>query len=175
MKKSSRIILYIVFGSIFIAGIWMIRNRILKDRDRIRVYRPKSEPKFRNDGQLLFLNPDEEDTIQIIDIEIVEDTEDIVRGMMFRSTLDEMAGMLFIFPDEEEHTFWMKNTQISLDIIFVDKDFRIVKIADHRVPFSTDPINSSKPVQYVVEVNAGFCKKYGIIPGNEIKYFKNDM
>jgi len=171
MKRSTRIFLYIIFGIVFTIGIRIIYCSIYRPNTH-RIERPASEPKFRKDGQLTFISPDQ-DTLNTINIEIVEETEDIIRGMMYRNTLHENSGMFFVFPYEEKHDFWMKNTKISLDILFINKDYEIVTIADHRVPYSTDPIPSVLPIQYVVEVNAGFCKRNSITTGHTIHYFRD--
>ena len=93
-----------------------------------------------------------------IDAEIADDKEEMMKGLMFREKLEKNAGMLFIFEDEAYQSFWMKNTLIPLDIIFIDNDLKIadVKYAD---PCKKEPCavyTSSKPAKYVLEVNAGF-------------------
>ena len=170
MNRSQRNFLYLILGIALIIGTLLVWHSYDKYERSTKINRPKSEPKFRNDGTLAFLSPSGQDTITVINIEIVEKTEDIIQGMMFRSALDKLSGMLFVFTIEEEHIFWMQNTKISLDILFVNRNFEIVTIAGHRVPYSTDPIPSGIPIQYVVEVNAGFCDEYRISAGHLIKY-----
>ncbi|MEA1972848.1 MAG: DUF192 domain-containing protein [Candidatus Cloacimonadota bacterium] len=125
-------------------------------------------PKFEKDGELVFV--DVSDTLSIIDIEIVQNQDEITQGLMYRKSMRENSGMLFIFPDNQQRFFWMKNTYISLDIIYVDNDYKIVSITENTVPFSEDKIPSFKKAKYVVEVNAGFCKKNRITVGNKIDY-----
>ena len=105
-----------------------------------------------------------------INVEIADDDEERAKGLMFRGYLDEDDGMLFVFDDEDYQTFWMKNTLISLDIIFIDNNFKIVDIK-HAVPCREEPCalyKSSKPAKYVLEVNADFTAKNGISIGNKI-------
>ena len=105
-----------------------------------------------------------------LNVEIADDNYKREKGLMFRENLDENAGMLFIFGNEAYETFWMKNTLIPLDIIFIDKYFKIANI-EHAVPCKQDPCalyHSSKPVKYVLEVNAGFAMKNNIEVSNKI-------
>ena len=110
-----------------------------------------------------------------INAEIADDNEERTRGLMFRKILDENSGMLFVFDDEDFQTFWMKNTLIPLDIIFIDKNFRIVDIKN-AAPCEKDPCSmyqSSMPAKYVLEVNSRFSDKNNIRVQNIIKINKN--
>ena len=110
-----------------------------------------------------------------INIEIADDNEERVKGLMFREKLDENFGMLFIFDNEEYQTFWMKNTLIPLDMIFIDKNFKIIDIKD-AVPCKEEPCalyKSSKPAKYVLEVNGNFTMKNNIKMGDKIIMNKN--
>ena len=96
-----------------------------------------------------------------INVEIADDNEERMQGLMFRENLDENEGMFFIFENESYQTFWMKNTLIPLDIIFIDKNFEIIDIKN-AVPCKEDPCQfykSSKPAKYVLEVNSNFTIK----------------
>ena len=86
--------------------------------------------------------------------------------------MDENQGMLFIFDDSSPRYFWMKNTYISLDIIYIDENFRIVSIQKTALPRSEESLPSEKPAKYVVEVNAGFTDKYKINKGDKISFLK---
>lgn len=105
-----------------------------------------------------------------INVEIADDNEEKMRGLMFRENLNEDDGMLFVFEDESYQTFWMKNTLIPLDIIFVDKNFEIVDIKS-AVPCEEEPCKlhkSSKPAKYVLEVNSNFTIKNNVKAGDKI-------
>ena len=84
--------------------------------------------------------------------------------------MDDSKGMFFIFPNEEPQSFWMRNTYISLDILYVDEQGEIVSIASNTPVQSLDPIPSGKPAKYVVEVNAGYCARHGIEVGDQIEW-----
>ena len=87
---------------------------------------------------------------------------------MWRDRLDSDAGMLFVFGDETVRTFWMKNTPLPLDIIFIDAGGRVVNVAQATTPYSESPIRSAGPARYVLEVNAGFARRHGIGPGSRV-------
>lgn len=93
-----------------------------------------------------------------VNVEIADDNNERINGLMFRKNLDKNSGMLFIFDDETYQTFWMKNTLIPLDIIFIGKDLKIVDIK-YATPCKEDPCKLYKspgPAKYVLEVNGNF-------------------
>jgi uncharacterized protein len=101
--------------------------------------------------------------------EIADTAEKRAKGLMFRKDLPENQGMLFIFSGEKKCSFWMMNTYIPLDIIFADKDYKVIGIIENAKPKSVKPLSVDKPSKYVVEINAGLVKKYGIKLGDEFK------
>lgn len=129
------------------------------------------EPEFVEEGLLAFLESNG-DTIRTISIEIADNVDERTRGLMYRSAMNDDQGMLFIFDDEEEQSFWMKNTKISLDILYVNRQLQIVTIYRHTQPYSESPIPSFEPAQYVVEVKAGFCDAFGVNEGDRVAYEK---
>jgi hypothetical protein len=130
------------------------------------------EPPFKKQGDLSFLSGKNKKEIRKIDIEIAANDSSRMMGLMFRKSMDDAKGMLFIFDKSEEHSFWMKNTVMSLDIIFINENKEIVKIHKNTKPFSTESLPSIKPSMYVVEVQAGFTDKYGIKEGDKIDFSK---
>ena len=105
-----------------------------------------------------------------INVEVVTRSADQARGLMYRRSLEKDSGMLFIFRREEPQCFWMKNTLIPLDMIFISRDLVIVDITTMQ-PCTTDPCpgyTSRQPAKYVLEVNAGYCRSYNIIIGDKI-------
>jgi len=103
--------------------------------------------------------------------EVADDNDERAKGLMFREKLEENNGMIFIFEQENEIAFWMKNTLIPLDIIFIGKNFKIVDIKN-AVPCKQDPCQLYKPqksAQYVLEVNSGFAEKNGIKVNDEVE------
>jgi len=108
-----------------------------------------------------------------IKCEMVNSDDDIVKGLMGRFNLDEKSGMLFVFPKEKDQEFWMKDTKIPLDIIFIRENKYITGIVENTVPESLKPINVESPSKYIIEVNAGFCDRNGIRRGDKI-FFDGD-
>lgn len=127
-----------------------------------------AEPEFVKEGELTFSNETKE--LIKIDIEVADTEKSIIQGLMYRKSMEEKHGMLFKFPNMEKRNFWMKNTIISLDIIYVDDQKKIVSIQKNTIPYSEDQVPSHVPAQYVIEVNAGFCDSYGIKVGDFVDF-----
>src|ERR687892_523034 len=106
-------------------------------------------------------------------VEVPDDREEFARGLMFRSHLPWNAGMLFAFYEEEPRRFWMKNTLIPLDMIFIDSSSKIIDIKENVPPCKQEECPtypSREPAQYVLEVNAGFVQEMGIKIGDHLRY-----
>jgi uncharacterized protein len=129
----------------------------------------KTGPSFRKDGTLSIVTSNPTSKI-MLDIEIADDEGERMRGLMDRLNLPENAGMLFIFNNDEPRSFWMKNTFIPLDIIFINSNKEIVSIQKDTQPKTTTPIPSDFPARYVLEVNTGFTDRYNIKPGDVIDF-----
>lgn len=102
-------------------------------------------------------------------VEVMRTEEEQARGMMYRRSLADDRGMLFQFPAEKVATFWMQNTYVSLDMIFIRADGRVHRIAERAEPLSTRTISSGAPVLAVLEVVAGTAKRLGIVPGDRVE------
>lgn len=100
--------------------------------------------------------------------EIADDPVERARGLMFREEMAHDHGMLFDFATERPVGFWMKNTPLSLDMIFVEADGDIVRIAEDTVPFSEKTVPSGAPVRFVFEVLAGTAERIGLEPGDRL-------
>ena len=102
--------------------------------------------------------------------EIADSPEEITTGLMFRQSLGKDESMLFVFPDSAVRNFWMKNTIIPLDMIFIAENMTIVKI-HHVVPCKEEPCqlyNSQQPIKYVLEVNGNLTTDYAIGEGSKV-------
>ncbi|MCX7959168.1 MAG: DUF192 domain-containing protein [Deltaproteobacteria bacterium] len=95
-------------------------------------------------------------------VEVASTDEERQKGLMFRKSLPEDAGMLFIFRNDAMHSFWMKNTYIPLDMIFIGSDMNVAGVFRNAVPLSEESISIDRPSRYVLEINAGLSEKYGI-------------
>jgi uncharacterized membrane protein (UPF0127 family) len=91
-------------------------------------------------------------------------------GLQYRRDLPPDRGMIFLFSAESEHSFWMKNTPIPLDMIFISKDLKIVGIVEQAVPFSTESRSVPGASQFVLEINGGLSKRYGIKAGDTVQF-----
>lgn len=104
-------------------------------------------------------------------VEISKTQKQWETGLMFRKNLDKNKAMLFISDNEKIRNFWMKNTLIPLDMIFIDKNLNIINIIENAQPCTKEPCqaySSSKPAKYVIETNAGFAKENNITQGQKI-------
>jgi uncharacterized protein len=117
-----------------------------------------------------------QDTIEIVtrtgvhafSVELATNTAERAVGLMYRKELPEGRGMLFDFHDEQPVQFWMHNTYISLDMIFIASDGRVVRVAENAKPMSDELIPSGRPVRAVLEVIAGTARKFGIAAGDRV-------
>jgi uncharacterized protein len=91
-------------------------------------------------------------------------------GLMYRAHLDENAGMLFIFPAAEPLKFWMRHTEIPLDMIFADSAGVVVGIVANATPYSERPVGPDAPALYVLELNGGFCARHGVRVGDKMSF-----
>lgn len=105
-----------------------------------------------------------------LNVELASTEEEIRKGLMFRRSLEKDSGMLFVFSKEMEAYFWMKNTFISLDILFIDKGGTIINIVESTVPLSTDLIPSKGNITGVLEIAGGNAAKLRIAKGDKVIY-----
>jgi len=103
-----------------------------------------------------------------ISVEVAADRETRNRGLMFRQSMPEDHGMLFVFPSERRLGFWMKNTPLPLTIAYADRTGRIVRIAD-LTPHDERPVSSVEPALYALEMNRDWFKKHGVIVGHQLR------
>jgi uncharacterized protein len=108
--------------------------------------------------------------VQVFSVEVMRTAEDRAKGLMYRRELPEGRGMLFDFSPEQNVSMWMKNTYLSLDMIFIRADGRILRIAESTTPESEAIIPAGGPVRGVLEVIAGTAKKFGIAPGDRVAH-----
>jgi uncharacterized membrane protein (UPF0127 family) len=110
------------------------------------------------------------------DVEVVQKKEELQRGLQLREFLDSGSGMLFVFPHSRPYSFWMKDTLISLDMIWMDYARRIVYIEHDVPPCAADPCPRYTPPHealYVLEINAGYARKMGVQLGDTAEFLLN--
>jgi uncharacterized protein len=119
-------------------------------------------------SEVAFLQADDE-AVTTIKVSVADDDASRSEGLMDVHDLPSDAGMLFIFDEDEPRNFWMAGTPLSLDIIFINGDYEIVRIHRNTPPYSHNSIPSEEPAKYVVEVNAGFTMRHDITEGMKIQ------
>lgn len=122
---------------------------------------------FKQEAEAYLVKP-EGDTIQHLKLEIADDDYQRETGLMYRESMDEKQGMLFIFDTEEPRGFYMKNTNIPLDLIFLNSQNKIVSIAKNTKPQSLETIPSEVPAQYVLEINSGLSDEWNLTAGDSL-------
>ncbi|WP_371742195.1 DUF192 domain-containing protein [Pseudoruegeria sp. HB172150] len=103
-------------------------------------------------------------------VEIADDREEITQGLMHRESMPAKAGMLFVYPQPATVAFWMRNTLIPLDMIFMGADGVVRKVHENAVPLDETPIPGGNDIQFVLEVNGGMAALLGITPGSEMRH-----
>ena len=124
---------------------------------------------FRKDGELVIKGPDGV-AKGAFDIEIAESEEALQTGLKYRESMGPNQGMLFIFDGRQSYGFWMQDTYISLDMLFINYENKIFYIAEKTTPFSEDPIEPDGFNLYTLELNAGTCQKLNIQKGDTIEW-----
>lgn len=102
-------------------------------------------------------------------MELAESDPTRARGLMYRTALEQDQGMLFVFPDEQRRSFWMKNTCIPLDMLFIDRSGTIVGIVENVPTLNRVPRGVPCPAAYVLEVNAGWTREQGVFAGQRLE------
>jgi hypothetical protein len=114
---------------------------------------------------------DSNGTVATVFVEVADTPQALQKGLMYRTSLDEHKGMLFIFSREVPQSFWMKNTPLPLDMVFVNGQMAVVDINHNATPYSVDVFTSKESCKYVVEVNGGFCLEHGIDAGDRMSIY----
>lgn len=122
--------------------------------------------------------PPEREALQVLSggithafqVEIADDEQERETGLMNRDKLPTGQGMLFLFPDARERAFWMKNTHIPLDILYISKSGEVISIQKNTMPMNETPLHSFGPAAAVLEINGGQADALGIKPGDRITH-----
>jgi Uncharacterized conserved protein len=106
----------------------------------------------------------------VLQVEVASQPNERERGLMFRKELAENSGMLFVYPSEAPLSFWMKNTYLPLDMIFINDTMRIVGVVENAEPLTLEARSVNTPARYVLEVNGLFVRRHGISPGSRVRF-----
>jgi uncharacterized membrane protein (UPF0127 family) len=144
---------------------------VISCKDNTRVQESKSVViSFKKEGTLQLIKASNDSIIKSIDIEIADNDYEIQTGLMYRNSMKIKNGMLFIFNNEDYRSFYMKNTHIPLDIIYVSADSTIVSFQKNAEPFNETSLPSEAPAMYVLELNAGLSDEWKLEKGDRIKF-----
>lgn len=154
---------FLVVGILILAAVLVVIPR----RSSQELPPSSAAPLFKKQGEVTLLEKDGTSLVTV-DVEVAEDDATRETGLMGRPSMEERQGMFFIFEQEHRAAFWMKNTIFPLDMIFISAKNEIVTIHRSTTPYSEQTYAATAPAQYVLEVNAGFCDKFGISEGDRI-------
>jgi len=140
---------------------------------------PPSEPPKQDETKnkekvvkAVFYNADGQKAQFILEVASTE--AERAKGLMFRRSLQDGHGMLFVFEKEEVQTFWMKNTYIPLDMVFINANMEVVGVIESAKPLTEDTLSVPEPSLYVVEIKAYFARKHGIKKGTKVKFLMDE-
>lgn len=131
------------------------------------------EIEFTHEGNLNVYSNTSDTLKTKFDIEFAETDYETQTGLMYRKGMKNNQAMLFIFPDEAIHSFYMKNTEFSLDIIYIKEDMTIASMQENAQPFNEASLSSMAPIKYVLEINGGLSETLGISIGDRISFSRN--
>jgi uncharacterized membrane protein (UPF0127 family) len=126
--------------------------------------------KFKKEGTLQLKKAKSDSIVQTLDIEIADNEYETQTGLMYRTQLNQNQGMLFIFPDMQMRSFYMKNTKIPLDIIYINDQMEIVSFQKNAKPFDETSLPSDAPAKYVLEINAGLSDTWQLEENDKIEF-----
>lgn len=151
----------IVFGLVLLSSCKEEKTSTPKDKVVVS---------FKKEGTLILKKAENDSIIQTLDIEIADDDYSTETGLMYRTKLETNQGMLFIFPDVQMRSFYMKNTKIPLDIIYIDEDKTIVSFQKNAKPMDETSLPSEAPAKYVLELNGGLSDEWQLEVGDKVSY-----
>ena len=125
---------------------------------------------FKKEGELILKKATNDSILVTLNIEIADDEYQTQTGLMYRKSMQDNEAMLFIFEDEIQRAFYMKNTEFKIDIIFINSKRRIVNIQKNAKPLDHTSLPSDGPAQYVLEVNAGLSDKWNLESGDIVDW-----
>lgn len=128
------------------------------------------EVPFKKEGILSLVKAESDSIIKTIDIEIADNDYETQTGLMYRTKLQTNHGMLFIFPNMDMRSFYMKNTKIPLDIIYIDESLTIVSFQKNAKPMDQTSLPSKAPAKYVLEINSGLSDIWQLEVGDKISF-----
>jgi uncharacterized membrane protein (UPF0127 family) len=127
-----------------------------------------TEARSQSQGPMVILKTGDKELR--VKVELARTNRERALGLMFRKVMPADAGMLFLFDHDEVQSFWMKNTFIPLDMIFISADLKVVGVVENAEPHTTEPRTVGLPSRFVLEVNAGVARAHGVAAGTEVRF-----
>jgi len=128
---------------------------------------------FTKEGELKLKKASNDSLIKVLDLEIAETEYETQTGLMYRHSMKDSQAMLFIFKENKPRSFYMKNTEFSIDIIFINSKKEIVNIHKSAKPYDKSSLPSEGPISYVLEINAGLSEALNLEKGDKIDWTTN--
>ncbi|WP_298897576.1 DUF192 domain-containing protein [uncultured Psychroserpens sp.] len=163
--------LYIRLAVILFSGIIMLQVSSCKE-DKKSSEVTIAKINFKKEGELQLKKAVSDSLLVSLDIEIADDEYSTQTGLMYRDSMKDSHGMLFIFPNIDYRSFYMKNTEIPLDIIYIAEDKTVVSIQKNAKPYDETSLPSEGPAKYVLEVNAGLSDIWTLEKGDLVEFSK---
>lgn len=132
------------------------------------------EVTFTKEAELRLKKSGTDSIIKRLDLEIAETEYETQTGLMYRHSMGDNQAMLFIFKEEQPRSFYMKNTEFALDIIFINSKKEIVSIQKNAKPYDKTSLPSNSPAMYVLEINTGLSDSWGLKEGDKIEWTTNN-
>ena len=128
------------------------------------------EVTFTKEGELKLKKAKTDSILKIVDLEIAESDYETQTGLMYRHSMEDNQAMLFIFKDDQPRSFYMKNTEFALDIIYINSKKEIVSIQKNAKPYDKTSLPSNVPAMYVLEIKGGLSDVWGLENGDTIEW-----
>ncbi|NND88814.1 MAG: DUF192 domain-containing protein [Flavobacteriaceae bacterium] len=161
-----------------ISAIWLVAIPILlgvsscKNEKKEPILNLTQEVLFEKEGTAVLKKAETDSIVATLDIEIADDDYQHQTGLMYRTGMVNDQAMLFIFESEEPRSFYMKNTEFPLDIIYLNKEKQIINIRKNAQPLDETSLPSDAPAMYVLEINAGLSDVWGLAAGDLLEWKK---
>lgn len=165
MKKFS-------ISAVVILSIFLFQS--CKDQSSTESKNLTKEITFTKQGELSIMKAGTDSIIAKLDIEIADNEYKTQTGLMYRNSMGTNQAMLFIFPDEQRRSFYMKNTEIPLDILYFSADKKLMSLQKNARPFDETSLPSETISQYVLEVNAGLSDKWNLQKGDTFEFSRSE-
>lgn len=161
----------IILAYLFVGMLLLLTSSCKEKADENKIL--TREITFSKEGELSLFKAKNDSLLATLDIEIAETEYETQTGLMYRKGMEKNQGMLFIFENETTRSFYMKNTEFALDIIYLSTDAKVVSIQKNAKPLDLTSLPSEGPAKYVLEVNGGLTDIWGLERGDKMNFKKS--